>query len=209
MSRLCSRYWLPIFKFILGKCRDFHQAEDLTQGFFEFVIRHGVIQRARRERGRFRNFMAASIQHFLHNQHDHATAAKRGGNHPIDRLDTACLESIPSPPDLFSGDRSFDREWALALAARTMEALAEDYLRRDSKSVHDALVPFLTRSATGADYEAAGAALGISRGAAEQACRTMRARFGAILRREISQTVFHPDEIEGEIRHLLSILAEN
>ena len=208
MSDLCARYRNPVFKFILGKCRDIHQAEDLTQGFFEFVIRKGVVQHARKERGRFRNFLGTSIQHFLHNQHDRATAAKRGGRHRIDPLDTDLADSLAAPSDSPADIRAFDREWALALVARAMESLAADYASRNRRAAHDALLPFLTRSATGDDYQNVGAALGISKGAAEQACRALRARFGTILRREVALTVSRPDDIEGEIRHLLAILAE-
>ena len=208
MSQLCARYRPPVFKFILEKCRNLHHAEDLTQGFFEFAIRNSVLQRARKERGRFRNFLGASIQHFLHNQHDRAMAAKRGGRHRIEPLDTDLADSLEAASDSSGDSRAFDREWALALVTRAMEALAADYDARSRRTVHDVLLPYLTRSASGQDYESAGAALGISKGAAEQACRALRSRFGAILRREVALTVSRPEEIEEELRHLLAILGD-
>jgi hypothetical protein len=35
----------------------------------------------------------------------------------------------------------------------------------------------------------------------------MRRRYAEILREEISQTVASPSEVEGEIRHLIAVLA--
>ena len=72
-ERLCSRYWFPVYAFIRRHGNDVHQAEDLTQGFFEFAIEHRLLQRAQREKGRFRNFILTSLTNFLHNQHERAT----------------------------------------------------------------------------------------------------------------------------------------
>ena len=94
MERLCARYWYPIYAFIRRLGNDIHTAEDLTQGFFEFVIQHHLIQKARRERGRFRSYILTSLHHFLHNHHAHATAAKRGGRVRHVSLDDSWAEAL-------------------------------------------------------------------------------------------------------------------
>ena len=36
MERLCSRYWFPVYAYVRRRGNEVHQAEDLTQGFFEY-----------------------------------------------------------------------------------------------------------------------------------------------------------------------------
>jgi hypothetical protein len=61
MERLCSRYWFPVYAFVRRLGNDVHQSEDLTQGFFEFAIEHQLVERARKDKGRFRNFILSSL----------------------------------------------------------------------------------------------------------------------------------------------------
>ena len=209
LERLCSRYWFPVYASIRRHGNDVHQAEDLTQGFFEFAIEHRLLQRAQRDRGRFRSFILTSLNNFLHNHHDRATTVKRGGRHQIVPLDDVNAEEIlaSEPAHTAAQADSFDRRWAVTLIRRVMENLRAEFAGRGRTVVHDALLPYLSGEPSPGDYERIAAALGMETGSLRVALHRFRHRFGELLRREIAYTVTDPAEVEEEIRYLLSVLA--
>ena len=48
--------------------------------------------------------------------------------------------------------------------------------------------------------------LGMSDGAVRTAVHRLRQRYGEILRAEVAQTLSRPEDLEDELRHLLSVL---
>ena len=112
MEWLCSRYWFPVYAHIRRYRNTPSDAEDLTQGFFEFAIERHLIQQACRERGRFRNFILASLNNYLHNRRDRVSALKRGGSVQILSLDDSHAEQLlASEPGEFreATSSAFDR----------------------------------------------------------------------------------------------------
>jgi len=210
MERLCSRYWFPVYASIRRAGNDAHHAEDLTQGFFEFAIERRLLQRARKDKGRFRSFILSSLNNFLHNQHDHASAVKRGGRHQIVSFDEADAEMMLASEPAINGtpEDSFDRRWAVTLIRRVMENLQAEHAKRGRLTVHDSLLPYLTRNPSPGDYQRIAADLEMEVGTLRVALHRFRHRFGELLRSEVAHTVASPDEVEEEIRYLLSVLAD-
>ncbi len=208
MERLCSRYWFPVYAFVRRLGNDVHQAEDLTQGFFEYVIEHQVFQRARQDRGRLRSFIICSLKHYLHNQHDHDTAAKRGGRCRIVSFDETEAEQFLASESIDSNGDSFDRRWAVTLIRRVMENLRDEFAGRGRVAAYDAMLPYLTDEPSTGEYERVAAVLAMEIGTLRVALHRFRHRFGELLRREVAYTVNDPDDVEEEIRYLLSVLAD-
>ncbi len=210
MERLCSRYWFPVYAAIRRAGNDAHHAEDLTQGFFEFAIENRLLQRARKDKGRFRSFILTSLNNFLHNRHDRATAVKRGGGYQIVPFDEADAERIlaSEPASNGTSQDSFDRRWAVTLIRRVMENLRNEYAKRGRSATHDSLLPHLTNNPSPVDFLRLAADLDLEAGALRVALHRFRRRFGELLRSEVAHTVTTPDEVEEEIRYLLSILAD-
>lgn len=209
MERLCNRYWFPVYAAIRRQGHDIPRAEDLTQDFFEFAIERGLLQQARREKGRFRSFILTSLQNFLHNHHDRATAVKRGGKYRIVPLDEVGAESLLAREPLNGAPfDSFDRRWAVTLIRRVMETLRDEYASRGRLAVHDALRPFLTEEPAPGDYQRIAACIAMEPATLRVAVHRFRHRFGALLRSEVAHTVAEPEEVEEEIRYLLSVLAD-
>lgn len=209
MERLCARYWFPVYATIRRLGNDVHHAQDLTQGFFECALERRLLQRAAPDKGRFRSFILASLNHYLHNGHDRANAAKRGGRCHFVPLDEAYAESLLAREPAATGalGDSFDRRWAVTITRRVTETLRAEFVARGRETVHDALLPYLTEEPSPGDYQRTAAALAIEPGALRVAIHRFRRRFGELLRREVAHTVADPDEVEGEIRYLLSVLA--
>jgi RNA polymerase sigma-70 factor (ECF subfamily) len=210
LERLCARYWFPVYAFIRRYGNDVHQAEDLTQGFFEFAIEHRLLQRAQHDKGRFRNFILSSLNNYLHNHHDRATAAKRGGRHQIVPLDETNAEEILAcePVSVGTPEDSFDRRWAVTLIRRVMDNLRAEFAGRGREVVYDALLPYLSGELLPGDCDRIAAGLAMETGALRVALHRFRRRFGELLRSEVAYTVAAPDEVDEEIRYLLSVLAD-
>lgn len=209
LEKLCARYWFPIYAFIRRNGYDAHQAEDLTQSFFQFVIERQMLLQANREKGRFRSFILGSLTNFLHNHHDRTMAIKRGGTRMVISLDEPHAEEIlaQEPDNSGASDESFERRWAVTLIRRVLESLRAEYAGRGQQTVFDALRPHLTGAPESGDYQRLAAQLVMETGALRVALHRLRHRFGELLRKEVAYTVARPDEVEEEIRHLLAVLA--
>ncbi len=79
MATLCETYWYPIYAFVRRKGYDLAQAEDLAQAFFLRLLEKNSLQAVRRERGKFRSFLLASLKNFIFNEWDRAKAASEAG----------------------------------------------------------------------------------------------------------------------------------
>ena len=68
LERLCRAYWYPLYAFVRRQGHDAHDAQDLTQGFFELFLAKHYLKDVDRDKGRFRSFLLASLKHFLANE---------------------------------------------------------------------------------------------------------------------------------------------
>lgn len=208
LEQLCRSYWQPVYAFIRRTVFNPEDARDLTQGFFADLLRDRSFARANPEEGRFRSFLLGTLKHFLADEHDRATARKRGGHVEFVPFDSAVAESrygiettATSTPESY-----FDRGWALALLDRALARLREEFQLSGRAALFDGLKGFLTGDKPAANYAEAAAALRITEGAAKMTVTRMRQRFRAILRQEISQTVTTPDQLEAELRAFVEAL---
>ena len=79
LETLCKTYWYPLYAYLRRSGRDTHDAQDLTQAFFARLIEKRDFALADREKGKFRFYLLGALKHFLADEHDKATALKRGG----------------------------------------------------------------------------------------------------------------------------------
>ncbi|MCH7726021.1 MAG: hypothetical protein IH991_06005 [Planctomycetes bacterium] len=56
LERLCQSYWLPLYAYVRRRVSDVHDAQDMTQGFFERLLDKNYLADADPQRGRFRVF---------------------------------------------------------------------------------------------------------------------------------------------------------
>ena len=99
----------------------------------------------------------------------------------------------------------FEKQWALSILEQVLSRLHDELLAEGKSALFEALKDTLTGAGAGG-YAAIGGRLGMSEGAVKVAAHRLRRRYRALLRAEIAQTVAGPDEIEDEIRYLLSCL---
>jgi RNA polymerase sigma factor (sigma-70 family) len=208
LGALCSAYWYPLYAFIRRQGVAPHDAEDLTQGFFQHLLAKGAIARVALDKGRFRTFLLASLKNFLADERDRARALKRGGGRAEISFDACEAEAryAIEPRDELTPDRLFDRRWALAVIDRALGRLRDEFAAYGKGTFFDALRPLLTGAGAGASLAELGERFSMSEGAVKVAAHRLRQRYGAALRAEIAETVGTASEVDAELRHLLEAL---
>lgn len=208
LSKLCAAYWSPVYAFIRRKGYSREESEDLSQAFFTRVLEYRTLAAARRERGKFRSFLLASVTNFLANEWDRSQAQKRGGASTTLSFDFDTGEESyhREPYHELTPEAVFERQWAMALLDRVLGRQREEYARRDQTAQFDLLKVFLTGDENRGSYHRLAANLDMSDAAVRTAVHRLRRRYAELLREEIAATVADPDEVDAEIRFLLTAL---
>jgi RNA polymerase sigma-70 factor (ECF subfamily) len=208
LATLCEIYWYPLYAYLRRRGYSAEDAQDLTQGFFARLLDKQTLEAARPERGRFRSFLLTSLQHYALNDWDRARAQKRGGGVPVLSLDFETAEGRyqMEPRDEVTPERLFDRRWALALLDRTLARLRAEWRSAGKEAVFEVLKPALTGDPDDDSYAQIGSRLGRTEGAVKVSVHRLRRRFRDLLREEIAETVDSANQIDEELRHLLTVV---
>ncbi|MCU0748678.1 MAG: sigma-70 family RNA polymerase sigma factor [Akkermansiaceae bacterium] len=202
LSDLCEAYYGPVVAFLRLDGRNEDAAREMAHAFFESVLESGV-GTPDPQRGRFRSYLLGALKHFLSKQRDAALAEKRGGGaeHVPMLGETDTFPGLPMP-GVLDDTLAFDREWALALIGRALATLEAEQIGREF--VFSTLKPWLDGGADGSQAEAA-RTLGMSETAVKVAIHRLRSRFRELIRTEVAATVNDPEEVTGELRHLIAV----
>jgi len=204
LAALCRTYWPPLYAFVRRRGHSPADAEDLTQGFFSRLLRLDSLASVQRERGRFRSFLLASLQHYLADEHDRTGAAKRGAGLVIpltaDEAESGYQREAADPAA--TPDAAFDRAWALALLDTVAVRLRDDYAAAGQGGLFEALSFCLTGSRSDLPYAELAVKLGLTEPAVRVAVHRLRKRYRQFLREEIAQTVARPEDVDDELRSL-------
>ncbi len=208
LDELCRTYWSPLYAYVRRTGHEAHDAQDLTQEFFARLLEKKYLKLADRERGRFRSFLLKSLQHFLINEWDRSQAQKRGGGQKAFSLDEEATERayLQQPADQLAPESFYDQRWAMTLLEKAMERLGADYVASGKGELFHQLKPLLLTEGSGESYRQLAGPLGLSEGAVKVALHRLRQRFRNAVRAEIAQTVATPEEVDEELRCLMTAL---
>jgi len=208
LASLCRKYWYPLYAFLRRSGVPSHEAEDLTQGFFVHLLSKQGLETVRREYGRFRSFLLASLQHFVADQRDRALTAKRSPLQPLFELDAQKAEDRYrlEPVERMNPETIFERRWALTLLEEALAALQSEFMTSGRGEVFRELQPFLCGETGVPVYKDVAARLAISAGAARVTVHRLRDRYRELVRREIVATLAAGEDVEAEMRHLFAVL---
>lgn len=208
ISELCELYWYPIYAFIRRRCGDAHQAEDLTQAFFQRVLSRQLFRAADPGKGRFRAYLLTSVRNFLISQHAFENTQRRGGQQQIVTFDSGAAEQtyIRNRSGDLSPEEEFDRAWALTLLEHAIDRLKQEHAEKDQADRFQCFAPSL-RSST-LDYDSIAEQLQIDPTAARKAASRFRQRYGQFLREEIAATLSESDDLEEEISWIMSLFTQ-
>ena len=209
LERLCRAYWYPLYAYV-RQGHSPHDAQDLTQEFFARLLEKNYLASVDREKGKFRSFLLASLNHFLANERDRANAAKRGGGRVLISLDETVAEDLYrlEPSSNLSPEKDFEKRWAVALLDQAFVKVRDEFVAAGKGQIFERLKMFLADATGCGDYAALTAELGMSANAIAVVVRRMRQRYRELVRAEIANTVASPDEIDDEMGHLFAVLAQ-
>ena len=192
-----------------------HDAQDLTQSFFAYLIEHKIYARVDRQKGRFRSFLLASLKNFLAHASERERTLKRGGGQIFLPLHEEQIENAES---LFqthgstsSEDRVFDRSWAAALVNAGLERLAADYKGESKENLFTELTGIflavaLVRHRLTLSWRFA---CGMTESTLRSHVARLRARYREVLHAEVRRTVETEAQAQEELHVLLRVLTEN
>lgn len=208
LERLCRSYLLPLYAFVRRRGSSPHDAQDITQEFILQFLERDALARVHPDAGRFRSFLLACFKNFLSNQRARDRSQRRGGGTHAIPIDTSDFESRYSviPADPLSPDIAFDRRWAFALLEGTLGRLREEYAGARKLEAFEELQGFLPGGRGEVSRAELAAKRGVTPGAIDVAVHRLRQRFGELLREEVARTLSAPDQVDEELRHLMSVL---
>ena len=208
LETLCRTYWRPLYGFVRRQGLGREEAQDLVQEFFARLLEHRNLDAVRREKGRLRSYLLVSLKRFLAREQHRASRVKRYETGPHITLDEL-LESEAADFELaetMSGDRLYERRWALAVLEQVLGRLESEYRAAGNAVLFDRLKEFLVGEKGLRTQAEVATELGMTENAVKQAFHRFRQRYRLLLREEIAHTVAQPGDVEDELRHFVSVL---
>jgi RNA polymerase sigma factor (sigma-70 family) len=211
LDKLCQTYWPPLYAYILRQGHSPPDAQDLTQGFFAWLLESDHLRAADPEAGKFRSFLLVRLKHFLSDERKRAQALKRGGGKPILSWEADLVDGEGGEPagSELTPDRVYDRRWAITLLERSVGRLRQEYALAGRVELFEALRQFPLADRGGLSYATTAASMGLTESAVKSAVHRLRQRHRQLLREEISQTVATPAEVDEELRYLISVIGQH
>ncbi len=209
MEALCQTYWQPLYAYIRHQGSGPDEASDLTQAFFTELLEKRVLDGVDPSKGRFRAFLLGTLRHFLSHERERARALKRGGGTVTVSLDLDAAEqayALGQATAAMTPEDVFEQRWTMIVLGQAMERLEREMAGTRRESQFEVLKQYLTSSGEQVPYREAAQLLEMREGAVKTAVHRLRRRYGDCLRAEIAETVADPEEVDGEVRHLLTVV---
>lgn len=209
LADLCDAYYEPVVAYLRSVLRDDDAARDMSHAFFAEVLAGNKIGGAEPERGRFRFYLLGAVKHFAAHRREKEMRQKRGGGAARLSLDADTAESPAlnvADHARHSPEAAFDRQWAVTVLERAMEALTAECAAGGKSVLLEELRPSLLGEADHGDLSAAAVALGMSVTAVKVAAHRLRQRFRQCVKEEIAGTLSDPSAVEDEMGSLFAAL---
>jgi len=200
LDEWCRSYWKPVYSYIRAQGRNDDEANELTQSFFERLLKKGAESSLPHElAGAFRAYLMRSVKYFLTDQWRTEQSQRRGSGAThvaVDELES--LSDANSAPDAV-----FDQNWALALLDIALQKLREEMESKGKGEFFDSVVGLLDERKVGEDDRSKLAeSLGMKDGVFRVTLHRLRGRFRSLIEEEIRQTVSSEEEFQEEVRYL-------
>ena len=212
LEKLCRAYWYPLYAYVRRQGHDAHEAQDLTQEFLSRLLESNSLNAVHPDKGRFRSFLIASLNHYLANDWKRSQRQKRGGGHTHFSLDEETAEDRfrHEPADTFTPEKAFERRWAETLLQGVLDRLRDEWESKAAGAAtcrFDDVKPFLLDGREAAPFTETARRLDVTEASLKWAVHKLRKRYAELFREEIAHTVSSADEMDDEIRHLFLVMS--
>ena len=205
LADLCDAYYEPVVAYLRSVLRDADAAREMSHAFFAEMLGGGTIHTAERERGRFRSYLLGAVKHFVGHQREAARRLKRGGGLEAVSLDNEEAAEVPDAR-LLSPDAEFDRQWAMTVIARGMEALRVECVVEGRGAFFEAVSGILNGHASHGGQTELAAACGMSFDAFRMAVSRLKKRLRQCVKSEVAGTLEDPAAVQDEMETLFAAL---
>lgn len=212
LSEVCEIYWYPVYAFFRDQGKPHHDAQDLTQGFFEGLLRREDLLGVKQELGNFRAFLSAAARNFAISEYWKNRAEKRGGGKATIQFDEDLADKLYRKEQLDGvgdAERIYDQRWAKALLDGVLARLRGEAVARGKAEVFEALESYLEPNGREQPIKRVAKSLGMTEGAVRVEVFRLRKRYGELLRMEIGKLVHEPGAVDEEIRYLLCLVGRS
>ncbi len=199
MRQLCAMYREPIVARLRRQGRS-NDAEDLANGFVEYLLERNRLRSFVRDKARFRSYLLACLEGFVRDEWRKQVTQKRGGGQTVESLDDVQVGQQDAL------DQYLDRQFALAVHQRVVAQLSAEHAAKGQSDRFNGLKPYLLGAEGGVSYAELGQRLGLTESNVTVAILRLRRRYSDFFRSEVAQTVAS-DEIDAEMRYLVTLLA--
>jgi RNA polymerase sigma factor (sigma-70 family) len=209
LEQLCRSYWYPLYVYVRRKGHSPQDAQDLTQQFFEHFLRKGYFHLANPARGKFRTFLLHALEHFLVNEWKRAQRIKRGGGtmRLLSDIEGAEHRYANESVGVMAPDRAYERHWAATLLDQVLTSLKQEYAQAGNARVFEELAELLWGKDASISFAQIGERLHMTEGAVRGAMHRLRERYRERLRSQVAQTVAGADEVDEELRYLITVVS--
>lgn len=205
LAELCDAYYEPVVAYLRCVLRDADAARDMSHAFFAEMLKGGAMQTVERGRGRFRSYLLGAVKHFLAHHREAARRLKRGGGAeavPMDAEEVGGLADARQP----SPDAEFDRQWAITVLARGLEALRQECVAEGREALFESAKPLLTGDAAYGEQAAMAAACGMNLEAFRMAVHRLKKRLRQRVKSEVAGTLEDAATVQEELQSLFAAL---
>ena len=201
LDQLVRLYWKPVYWFVRRKGEAVESAKDLTQAFFADFLERDSLAQVTQDRGRFRSYVRASLEHFLANEFDRRNSEKRGGRASTLSLDFAAAEAEMAREPSLPPDRAFERKWAVEVLHRALS-------RIEAEGHRDYPVLKMHLDLEGqASYKELAERLKISESDVTSSLHRARRRLMEVVADEVRGSVADARDVADEVRELFKALS--
>lgn len=205
LVQLFHVYWQPLYVLFRQKGLAADAAKDAVQSLAVQLIERDAIGHVDPARGRLRAYLRTAAQNLLANQHEAATAQKRGAGAELLPIDLEVAERTVAASGA-SPDAAFERAWADGVMARSLQRLEREWAEEKRAGPFSLVQQFFGAAAPPA-YKDAAQAHGLSVPQLKSLLHRARGRFRVLVREEVADTVNDPGEVDAEVQSLFEVLA--
>lgn len=205
LGQLARDYREPLIVYARCLGLDAPRAEDVVQSFLTRWLENDVTRHLDPSRGRLRSYLRTALRRYLTDQHEHATAQKRGG--PGARL-VSLSEVEPHTVDTAATpEQAYDRAFARRVLSRAFEELEAEFASGKRSGPFAAIRECFSPEHAGATHAELAARFAMSEPQLASFLHRARGRFRELVRRHVRDLVADPSQTDAELRGLLAALS--